>query len=220
MTEGTNGIAGAELRQFVERIERLEGDKQVVSDYLRAVYVEAKARGYTSKYIKAVVRLRKKSPSEREEDEAMLDLYTAAMGMARETPLFRHVSSMGRDGLAREKVIEALKLLAPEDGEFTVKIGDANRVRIWRDKEGAHAEEVPEAPPAFAPDPRVGRATHQRPAPSVPDCSESQAFDMGRQARRDNQPVIANPFPWDDRRRRQWDEGWREEDGGDGMGPK
>ena len=43
---------------------------------------------------------------------------------------------------------------------------------------------------------------------------------MGRQARRDDEPIMSNPFPWDDKRRRKWDEGWREEDGGDGMGPR
>ena len=53
----------------------------------------------------------------------------------------------------------------------------------------------------------------------VPDCTLDEARQMGRQARKDDEPVIANPFPWDDKRRRLWDEGWRNEDGGDGMGP-
>lgn len=218
----SNVVRGDQLRGYVERIERLESDKQVVADDIKVVFAEAKANGYTSKYIRAVVKLRRQSPSEREENSAMLDLYMASMGMATETPLFRHLQGMGTDALARDSVIEALKLLAPEDGEFTVKIGDGARMRIWRDKEGVHAEPVPDAPAATSQstfDVAQSKTT-RRPGADAPDCTEDEAFSLGQQARRDDKPVIANPFAWDDKRRQRWDEGWRHEDGGDGMGPK
>lgn len=145
MSDGSNSIAGPELRGFIERLERLDASRQDLSDDMKVVYAEAKSRGYTPRYIKAILKLRKTTPSEREEAEAMLDLYKAAMGMADETPLFRHVAGMGGDALAREQVIEALKLLAPEDGEFTVRIGSGPRVRIWRDWAGPRVEDVPDA---------------------------------------------------------------------------
>lgn len=92
-----------------------------------------------------------------------------------------------------------------------------------RDREGVHAEEVAERPASEIEPlhPRASRTSRAEAAKKadVPDCTTDEAVQLGRQARRDDQPVISNPFPWDDKRRRFWDEGWRNEDGGDGMGP-
>jgi uncharacterized protein (UPF0335 family) len=218
MMDGANTIRSEELRSFVERKERLRAEKKDLSEAEKVVMAEAKASGYSTRYINAVVKLRQKSPSERDEDDAMMEVYLSAMGMVRETPLFRHVAGMGVDLAAREKVIEALSLLVPEDGEITVKVGSGARMRLSRDKTGVHVEEVRETPPAAAPPAPFASAA--RPGVEVPNCSPEQAFEIGRQARRDDAAIIANPFPWDDLRRRHWDEGWRTEDGGDGMGPK
>ncbi|OAO02696.1 DUF2312 domain-containing protein [Roseovarius indicus] len=204
---------------FIERIEQLQAQKRDISDDEKVVFAEAKAKGYTPRYMRALIKLRKKTPSERDEDDAMMELYLASVGMARETPLFRSVSGMGVDVAAREKVIEALKLLAPEDGEITVKAGGGPRMRLWRDKEGVHVEEVRDAPPAPPPSAEP-QSEAKRPGKNAPDCTEDQAFELGRVARRNDEPVIANPFAWNDPCRRRWDEGWRDEDGGDGMGPK
>jgi len=223
MTEGSigNTVSGDLLRGYVERLEKLSEDKKAVGDDEKVVFAEAKSAGFDPRYIRAILKLRRKSPSEREEDDAMLDLYASAIGMARETPLFRHVQGMGVDVAARENVIEALKLLAPMDGEITIKVGSAPRMRLSRDRDGVRIEEVPDAPPAQAGAPPAERGAQARGMKEpVPNCTPEQAFDIGRQARRDDKPVIANPFPWDDPRRRHWDEGWRAEDGGDGMGPK
>lgn len=219
MKDGNNTVSGDELRSFIERVERLNDDKQAVQDDIKVVYAEANSRGFTAKYIRAIVRLRKKSPSERDEDDSMMDLYLASVGMARDTPLFRHISGMGVDVAARERVIEALKLLAPEDGEITVKAGGGPRVRLWRDKEGVHVEEVKDTPPP-APVEKKNDSAARRPGDDAPNCTAEEAYELGRVARKSDQPVIANPFAWDDKRRRSWDEGWRAEDGGDGMGPK
>lgn len=216
---GSNRVSGVELQGFIDRIEALEARGVELSDDKKVVFAEAKSRGYTPKYIRAIIKLRKVTPSEREEHEAMLDLYMSAVGMAKETPLFRSVESMGVDTAAREKVIDALKLLAPQDGEIIVKAGSGPRVRLWRDKEGVHVEEVKDAPPPASPRPHQ-RGGVNRPGAEAPDCSEDEAFELGRLARRDDRPVIDNPFAFDDKRRSRWDEGWRDEDGGDGMGPK
>lgn len=78
----TVGIAGAQLKSIVERIERLEEEKKALSDDIKDVYAEAKANGYDTKTLRQVIRLRKQDSSERMEQEALLDLYLNALGMA------------------------------------------------------------------------------------------------------------------------------------------
>ncbi len=79
------GIAAAQLKSIVERIERLEEEKKALSDDVKDVYAEAKANGFDTKTLRQVVKLRKQDKAEREEQEALLDLYLNALGML---PLF------------------------------------------------------------------------------------------------------------------------------------
>jgi len=74
-------IAKDQLKAFVERIERLEEEKKVIADDIRDVYAEAKANGYDTKALRAVVRLRKQDSDERKEQEAILETYLQALGM-------------------------------------------------------------------------------------------------------------------------------------------
>ncbi|PZO73667.1 MAG: DUF2312 domain-containing protein [Mesorhizobium amorphae] len=74
-------VAAGQLRSIIERIERLEEDKKQVSEDIKDVYAEAKGTGFDVKALRSIVRLRKKEASEREEEEAILDLYKAALGM-------------------------------------------------------------------------------------------------------------------------------------------
>ncbi len=77
----TGGIAAAQLRAIIERIERLEEEKKTIADDIKDVYAEAKANGYDTKTLRTVVRLRKQEPNERAEAESLLDLYMHALGM-------------------------------------------------------------------------------------------------------------------------------------------
>jgi uncharacterized protein (UPF0335 family) len=70
------------LKAFVERVERLEEEKKAISDDIRDVYGEAKANGFDTKALRAIVRLRKQDADERREHEAILDTYLHALGMA------------------------------------------------------------------------------------------------------------------------------------------
>jgi len=74
-------VAAAELRQFIERIERLEEEKSALQDDVKEVFAEAKGRGYDVKAMRAILRLRKKDPNERQEEEAILETYMNALGM-------------------------------------------------------------------------------------------------------------------------------------------
>jgi uncharacterized protein (UPF0335 family) len=76
-----NGIASQQLRSIVERIERLEGEKKDIAEDIKGVYGEAKANGYDTKALRKIVALRKKDAGDREEEEAILELYKNALGM-------------------------------------------------------------------------------------------------------------------------------------------
>jgi uncharacterized protein (UPF0335 family) len=77
----TESIAADELRLLIERIERLEEEKKSFADDIRDVYAEAKARGYDAKIMRQIVRLRKMESHDRQEMEAILDTYKAALGL-------------------------------------------------------------------------------------------------------------------------------------------
>jgi uncharacterized protein (UPF0335 family) len=79
MAEGT--IAADELRLLIERIERLEEEKKAIADDVKDVYAEAKARGYDTKTMRAIVRLRKMETHDRQEADALLETYKAALGL-------------------------------------------------------------------------------------------------------------------------------------------
>lgn len=70
------------MRAFIERIERLEAEKQEIADDIKDVYAEAKGNGFDTKAIRTIIKQRKKDQAEREEEETILDLYKAALGMA------------------------------------------------------------------------------------------------------------------------------------------
>lgn len=77
----SDNVAADQLRLFLERIERLEEEKKGISDDIKDVYLEAKANGYDVKTMRSIVRLRKMERHAREEAEALLDTYKAALGM-------------------------------------------------------------------------------------------------------------------------------------------
>ena len=75
-------VAADQLRLFIERIERLEEEKKGIADDIRDVYAEAKGQGYDSKTMRAIVRLRKMEKDARDEMDALLETYRAALGMS------------------------------------------------------------------------------------------------------------------------------------------
>lgn len=74
-------VAADQLKSFVERIERLSEERDTVSDDIKEVYAEAKGNGYDTTILRQVIRIRKQDKSEREEMEAVLELYLSALGM-------------------------------------------------------------------------------------------------------------------------------------------
>lgn len=74
-------IAADQLRLFIERIERLEEEKKGIADDVKDVYGEAKSNGYDTKTMRSIVRLRRMEKNARQEAEALLETYKAALGL-------------------------------------------------------------------------------------------------------------------------------------------
>ena len=78
--EATN-FAKEQLKAIVERIERLEEEKKAIADDIKDVFAEAKANGFDVKALKEILKLRKQDRDERQEHEAIVELYMVALGM-------------------------------------------------------------------------------------------------------------------------------------------
>ena len=74
-------VTADELRQFIERYEQLEAEKKDVTEGQKELMAEAKGRGYDTRVMRKVIALRKRKPDDIAEEEAILDMYKAALGM-------------------------------------------------------------------------------------------------------------------------------------------
>lgn len=79
MTTNTGGIAGEQLRSFIERIERLEEDRKGIAEDIKEIYAGAKATGFDPKIMRKVISIRKMDQADRQEQEALLDVYMHAI---------------------------------------------------------------------------------------------------------------------------------------------
>lgn len=80
--ETAQTIAVGQLRAFIERIERLEEEKKTISDDIKEVFAELKGSGFDSKAVRQILKLRRQETHERQEAEAMIQLYMDALGMS------------------------------------------------------------------------------------------------------------------------------------------
>ena len=76
------GVSGQRLKSFIERVERLEEEKKGMAEDIRDVYGEAKATGFEPKIIRKVISRRKQNVEKRREEEELVSLYSAAIGMS------------------------------------------------------------------------------------------------------------------------------------------
>jgi uncharacterized protein (UPF0335 family) len=82
VSDATYAVAADELRQFIERHEHLEAEKKDIAEQQKEVMAEAKGRGYDTKVLRKVIALRKRDKDDLAEEEAVLEMYKAALGMA------------------------------------------------------------------------------------------------------------------------------------------
>jgi len=119
----SENIAADELRLLIERIERLEEEKKAIADDIRDVYAEAKARGYDTRTMRECVKLRKLETNERQEREALLDTYKAALGMDyAETPLGRATVARVEEAIERQAANIRSEFAAAESGQTETTI--------------------------------------------------------------------------------------------------
>jgi uncharacterized protein (UPF0335 family) len=78
----TETVAADQLKSFIERIERLEEEKAGIAGDIKEIYAEAKGNGFDTKVIRKIISMRKKDYAERQEEEAILELYLQALGMS------------------------------------------------------------------------------------------------------------------------------------------
>lgn len=78
----TDSVAQDQLKAFIERIERLSEEKAAISNDIKDVYAEAKGNGFDTAILRQIIKIRKQDASERLEQEALLELYMTALGMA------------------------------------------------------------------------------------------------------------------------------------------
>lgn len=81
ISETSQTVAAGQLRAFIERVERLHEERKTISDDIADVFAEAKGSGFDTKAMKTILALRRKDQAERAEEEAILELYMAALGM-------------------------------------------------------------------------------------------------------------------------------------------
>jgi uncharacterized protein (UPF0335 family) len=81
VSDASYRVTADELRQFIERIERLEAEKKDLADAQKEVMAEAKGRGYDTKVMRKVIALRKRDANDIAEEEAVLEMYKEALGM-------------------------------------------------------------------------------------------------------------------------------------------
>ena len=77
-----DSIDSGHLRAFVERLEKLDEEKRAIADDIKEVYAEAKGSGFDTKALRKIISLRRQDKDQRREEEAMLELYLGALGMA------------------------------------------------------------------------------------------------------------------------------------------
>jgi uncharacterized protein (UPF0335 family) len=78
----SENVAGEELRQFIERYERLEAEKKDIVDGQKEIMAEAKGRGYDTKVLRKIIAIRKRDKDDVDEEEAVFEMYCAALGMS------------------------------------------------------------------------------------------------------------------------------------------
>ena len=77
----TSSVNAGQLRAFIERVEKLEEEKRAISDDIKDVYAEAKGNGYDARILRKIISMRRQDLEKRKEEESILDVYLAALGM-------------------------------------------------------------------------------------------------------------------------------------------
>lgn len=221
-----------ELRLLIERWERLQEEKEGIAADQKDVMAEAKSRGFDTKAMREIIKLRKMDPQDRREREAILDTYKAALGMLDGTPLGKWaIERLKKDDddtaeapTVDEELYQRAMQLVIEDRKASVSFLQ-RKLSISYNSAARLVERMESEGVVGAPN-HVGRrevlapksdGTAEPEAPAEPEPTVEDAKVLGAEAAKSGAPVTANPFPARDERRAAWDEAWCKELGTDGM---
>ncbi|BDA85005.1 hypothetical protein Sa4125_25470 [Aureimonas sp. SA4125] len=183
MSDDQTNVAADELRSFIERIERLEEDKKEIGADIKDVYGEAKSRGYDTKVMRKLVAIRKQDQNERQEQDAILELYMMALGMgiqerlplADEDLRTRRPARKSMEDRAAARLTEAMAdtkdlsaemladgLITPEAHAENVALSDAVAARAHGRKSARKARSAGKDRPLHADDAEDERLRNER----------------------------------------------------------
>lgn len=186
--------SAARLRSYIERIERLLEEIKGIQADVKQIKAEAKGQGFCVKTMVKMIKLRAMEENDRAEQEALEDIYKAALGLLNDTPL----GQAALDRLTRKpKPATPVTPQAPAGG----------------DGDDVEAQPTPSIPHPSNSTSKEAAAVE----PAPPKTTIADALEMGRQAALDGLPVTDNPFPARDPNRAAWDEAWCQTSGSDGM---
>lgn len=199
----SNTVAADRLRSIVERIERVLGEIEALRLDVKEIKAEAKGEGFDVATINRIIKLRKKTEAQRQEEEALLDLYKAALGMLDGTPLGKAaLDRLNNPPKDDDK---------PDDEEGSEDGGD-------RPEDDAPESSPPKKKASNKPadtDIQPDEAPDQAAKITAEDIEEARR--KGGDDARAGAKILANPYVAGDPRRAAWDEGWCQAMGSDGM---
>jgi uncharacterized protein (UPF0335 family) len=130
-TVSTDSVAQDQIRAFIERIERMEEEKKAIADDIKEIYAEAKGNGFDTKVLRRIIAIRKEDHAERMEQEALLEIYLAALGMA-SAPRDADLFEPRPPGPGVRSALSALQDLAEKDGATISLIHDGKETVLAR----------------------------------------------------------------------------------------
>ena len=184
---GTKVSAAEQLRDLIERVERLKEERKAIGEDITDIFKGAKAQGWDPGAMKTVIKLRAMTPEDRRDSLSMVEVYMQALGM----------SDVGLSEMAAKFLADRQSAAAGAAPASGVDQGE-------HEFEAPTAAGVEEAEPAM-------------PSIDSSALSLEDATRLGAKAAKDGRPVTANPFPPRDARRAAWDTAWCGAAGSDGM---
>lgn len=207
--ERGNETAAARLLEHIEGIERELDLKAEIEQRIKDRKAIAKGEGFDIKTMTTIIRERRTDAEKIAQEQALLDVYRAALGMLDGTPLGDYT---------RRKIDEELRARRGDDTPAPDDAGKgaAPKKPVARKPPGGGGATMPDAPGGVYRDPDVDVS---RPAPAPDDlpADEQGARELGRTFAKEGRSLMLNPFPAGDRRRAAFDEAWCQEMQSDGM---